>query len=130
MRLSVKKEKTCYRPPKGITEVLTAYPTSIFQRVKNEKKESFIFGDFNLNCLNNNKESNVRHFYHKVFELEFIPLIDKPERVCKNSATIIDNILTNCVFDDTLKKADISHHYPISFTIQTGKNQSKYQTFV
>ena len=65
-----------------------------------------------------------------MFALEFISLIDKPERVCKNSATIIDNILTNCVFDDTLKKADISDHFPISFTIQTGKNQSKYQTFV
>ena len=69
-----------------------------------------------------------------MFELGFIPLIPlvfyKPEKVCKNSATIIDNILTNCVFDDALKKADISDLFPISFTIQTGKNQSKYQNFV
>ena len=76
----------------------------------------------------------MRHFYHKVFELGFIPLIDKPTRVCKNSATIIDNILTNCVFDNTLQKATIkSHildHFPIIFTIQTKKiYQSKCKLF-
>ena len=72
----------------------------------------------------------MRDFYHKVFELGFIPLIDKPTRICKNSATIIDNILTNCVFDNTLKKAIISDYFPIIFTIQTGKNQSKCQDLV
>ena len=69
--------------------------------------------------------SNIRHFYHKVFELGFI-LIEKPTRVYKNSTTKIDNILTNCIFDNTLKKAiirsDTSDHFPIIFTIQTGKN--------
>ena len=95
----------CYRPRKGITENLTAYLTSVFQGVQNVKKKSFIIGDFNLNCLNYNGDSNIGHFYHKVLELEFIPLIDKPTRICKNSATLIENILTNCVFDNILKKA-------------------------
>ena len=119
----------CYRSPKGITENLTAYLASIFQGVQNQKKKSFIIRDFNLNCLNYNEDSNIRHFYHKMFALGFIPLIDKPTRICKNSATIIYNILTNCLFDNTLKKAiikrDISDHFPIIFTIQAGKNQSK-----
>ena len=69
-----------------------------------------------------------------IFRLRFIPLIDKPARVCKNTTTIIDNILTNCVFDNTLKKAiiesDISDHFPIIFTIQTEKNRSKCQNLV
>ena len=73
----------CYRPAKGITEILTVY-LSIFLGVQNENKKIFIIGDFNLNCLNYNEDSNIRHFYHKVFELGFIPLIDKPTRVCKN----------------------------------------------
>ena len=42
----------CYRPPKGITENLTTYFASIFKGVQNEKKKSFMIGDFNLNCLN------------------------------------------------------------------------------
>ena len=75
----------CYRSPKGITENLTVYSTSIFLRVQNEKKESFIFGDFNLNCLNYSEDNNIRHFYQKVFELRCFPLIGKPTRVCKNS---------------------------------------------
>ena len=119
----------CYRSPKGITENLTAYLASIFQGVQNQKKKSFIIRDFNLNCLHYNEDSNIRHFYHKMFELGFIPLIDKPTRICKNSVTIIYNILTNCVFANTLRKAiiksDISDHFPIIFTIQAGKNQSK-----
>ena len=67
----------CYRPPKGITENLTAYLASIFQGAQNEKKNIFIIGDFNLNCLNYNEDSNIRHFYHKVFELGFISYIGK-----------------------------------------------------
>ena len=69
-----------------------------------------------------------------MFELEFIPLIEKPTTVCKNSATIIENILTNCVFDNTIRKAtiksDISDYFPIIFTIQVGKHQSKRQALV
>ena len=78
-----------YRPRKGITENLTAYHNSMFQRGQNEKKKSFLIGDFNRNCLNYNEDSNIRHFYHKMF----IPLIDKTKRVFKNSAIIIENIL-------------------------------------
>ena len=124
----------CYRPPKGITENLTAYLTALFQRIQNQKKKSFMIGDFNLNCLSHNEDSNKKHFYHKVFELWFIPLIGKPRRVCKSRVTKIGNILTGCVFDNTLKKAiiksDISDHSQIIFTIQNRKNQSKCQTLV
>ena len=49
-----------------------------------------------------------------MFELGFIPLFDKPKRVCKNSATIIGNILTNWVFDNTLKKAIVKSDIQIT----------------
>ena len=69
----------------------------------------------------------MRHFYQKVFELRFIRPINKPTRICKSSATIIDNIPINCVFDNILKKAitksNISDYVPIIFIIQTGKNK-------
>ena len=89
----------CYRPLKGIT----VYLASIMQGVQNEKKKGFIISDFSLNCLYYKEDRNMRHFYHKFFELGLIPLIDKPTRVCKNSATITENILANCVFDNPLK---------------------------
>ena len=69
-----------------------------------------------------------------MFELGFIPLIGKPTRFCRSSVTIIENILTNCVFDNTLRKAiiksDISDHFSIIFTIQARKKQTKCQTLV
>ena len=70
----------CYRPTKGITENVTAYLTSISQRVQNEKKKSFIISNFFLNSLNYNQDSNVKHFHHKLFEFKFIPLIVKIAR--------------------------------------------------
>ena len=87
---------------------------SNYELIQNEKKKSFIIDNFNLNCLNWNEYSSVRHFYHKLFKLGFIPLFDKPKRVCQNSAKIIDNILTNCVFDDTLKKAIVKSDFYIT----------------
>ena len=58
-----------------------------------------------------------------MLELGFIPVIDKPIRVCKNNMTKIGNILSNFIFDKTLKKAIIKmiYNFPIIFTIQTGK---------
>ena len=81
----------CYRPSNGITKNLTTYLGSIFQEVQNEKKKIFIINDFNLNYSNYNEDSNIRHFYDKVFELGFISLIDKPTSVCKITVTIIGN---------------------------------------
>ena len=85
----------CYRLLKGVTENLTVCLASIFQGVQNEERVSFIISNFNLNYLNYNENSNIRHVYHKVFELGFIPLINRPTRVCKTSATIIGSLLTN-----------------------------------
>ena len=49
------------------------------------ENKSFIISDFNLNCLNYNEESNIKHFYHKLFEFVFIPLIDKATKLCKDN---------------------------------------------
>ena len=87
-----------------------------------------------MNCLNYNEDRNIKHFYHKVFQFGFIRVINKPTRVGKKSAVIIDNILTNAVFDNNLKKSiitcDISDQFRIIFITQTGKNQSKCQNLI
>ena len=49
-----------YRPPRDITENLTDYLISIFQRAQNEK--SLIISNFNLDCLDYNDDSNIKHF--------------------------------------------------------------------
>ena len=47
-----------------------------------------------------------------MFELGFIPLTDKPTRGYKNSMKIIHSIFSNCVFDNTFKKAMIKSDIP------------------
>ena len=55
-----------------------------------------------MNCFNYNEDRNVKYFYHKVFQLGFTPVMEKPTRVGKNILIIIDNIRTNGVFDNNL----------------------------
>ena len=122
----------CYIPPRDITKNLTDYLISIFQRAQNEK--SLIISNFNLDCLDYNDDSNIKHFQRRVFQLGFVPLINKPKKVCKNSATTIGNINTNLFFYNNLKKviikSDIYDHFPIIFTIQTGKIKANPKLFI
>ena len=59
----------CHWPPKDITENLTPCLASIFQRVQNEKKKSFMIGNFSLNCLKYNIGRNIKHFTTNLFLL-------------------------------------------------------------
>ena len=48
-----------------------------------------------MNCFNYNEDRNIKYFYHKVFQLGFTPVMEKPTRVG-------NNIRTNGVFDNNL----------------------------
>ena len=54
-----------------------------------------------------------------MFEFGMIPTINKPTRVTKHTATVIDNIITNCILNSDFKSAivkmDLSDHFPIIF---------------
>ena len=60
-----------------------------------------------------------------------IPVINKPTRVTKKSATASENIIINSFFNDSLKtgtiKTDISDHFPI-FVATQNFNLSTYPT--
>ena len=52
-----------------------------------------------------------------LFEHGLAPVINKPTRITKRSATAIDHIITNTLVNTDLKtgiiKSDISDHFPI-----------------
>ena len=58
-----------------------------------------------------------------------IPTINKPTRVTSYTATAIDNIITNSIFDNdfesALIKTNVSDHFPIVFTIKLKTTSSK-----
>ena len=49
-------------------------------------------GDYNINLWNYGKHVETNEFVDMLHSHSFIPLIDRPTRIKKQSATLIDNI--------------------------------------
>ena len=58
-----------------------------------------------------------------MFERGAIPLINIPTRVTTSSATLIDNIFTNCVFTTSLKKGIVKTSISDQFTIYSSQSR-------
>ena len=103
------------------------------QILSKEKKDIYIMGDFNINLLNVDVDDKVKEFVDFMCSFGLFSLITKPTRVSSFSATLIDNIFTNCVKDDFCSGifcSDFSDHMPICSinkgnTITTGKVNCK-----
>ena len=80
-------------------------------------KAAFLLEDFNLNVLDYNTNKVVKNFFNLVFQNGFLPLIQRPTRVTRTSATAIDHILTNTVLENKIQpgiiKTDISDYFPM-----------------
>ena len=94
----------CYKPPDGNWKNHCNHLQKMLANAAMENKLYFVTGDFNLNCLEFHRSSQIRQFFNNMFEKGAIPLINRPTRVTTSSATLIDNIFTNCFFDTSLKK--------------------------
>ena len=106
-----------YRPPKGLTEPFEKFLNCIFHETTKSNKKFHIAGDFNLNVLDHDNCKKVQNFLNLLYQNNMIPIINKPTRVTKKTATAIDHIITNCFVDTNFKtaifKSDISDHFPI-----------------
>ena len=85
-------------------------------------------GDFNLNVLDYNKNEKVTKFLNLTSEYGFVPVINKPTRVTKNTATAIYHLITNSLLQRTINtgilKLDISDHFPIFLIAKTEKKMT------
>ena len=75
-------------------------------------------GDYNINLLNYGKHAESTSFIDILYAHSFMSLINRPTRVAKDSATLIDNIFTNCYsnIDNTFQcliYTDVTDHFPI-----------------
>ena len=108
-----------YRPSSGVIKGLNSFLENVFKKANAENKLCFVGGEFNLNCLDYNKNLEVRTFYNRIFAHGCIPLITKPTRVTSKTISLIGNIFTNFIFGTSLKlikgiiKSDVSHHFPV-----------------
>ena len=62
---------------------------------KFQEKPLYLVNGLNINSLDYFRNTHAGDFFNFVFENSISPLINRPTRVTKSSATIIDHILTN-----------------------------------
>ena len=109
-----------YRPPDGDLRITETFLRKILSENTKANKTLFLAGDFNINVLDYEINKKVQNFVNLVFEFSMIPTINKPTRVTSYTATAIDNIITNSIFDNDFEsaiiKTDVSDHFPIIFT--------------
>ena len=76
----------------------------------------YIVGDFNINILEIETDSDISDFLNTIYTFSLLPLIDKPTRITHSSATLIHNIITNDRNHHSssgIIVSDISDHFPI-----------------
>ena len=86
-----------------------------------------MIGDFNMNCLKYHENAKTKYFYDNVFEKGVVPIIDPPTRISEHLTSLIGNILTTDIFNNSLKKciikSDVSDYFPIFFSIRLTKEK-------
>jgi hypothetical protein len=113
---------TIYRIPNTDIASFTDRLSHVMNVIKNESKIGYYLGDYNINLLNNEFHQPTQDFIDLCFAEGYMPLINKPTRISKFSATLIDNIITNDILKTTCQKGillcDISDHFPIFYIDQ------------
>ena len=106
-----------YRMPDKDVNIFNERLNHLFDLIKREKKICYLLGDFNINLLHYETHVPSGDFVDICFSNGFVPLINKPTRITKHSATLIDNFITNNIvnvsFVHGLFLTDISDHLPI-----------------
>ena len=111
-----------YRPPGNKIKEFEETFEEFLLGINREKKQCYLMGDFNIDALKVGQNNLSDNFMNQLLSSSFYPLITKPTRITQNSATLIDNILTNS-FDQNgvngVLFSDLSDHLPV-FTIEIG----------
>ena len=100
----------------------------------NENKTCLICGDTNIDLINVLKHRATSDFLDTLYSRGFYPLISKPSRITRTSATLIDNIFINNL-ESNIKSGliinNISDHLPVFVTyncqIKSKKEENRYR---
>ena len=106
----------------------------LINKFKGQEKQIFLARDVDINSLDYSRNTIVRDFFDIAFQKSIFPVINRPTRVTKTSATIIDHILTNSIIDSLLHsgivKTDISDHFAVFCLLKTNFEQSNIKNII
>ena len=100
--------------------------SSLLADLGDKYEHVFLYGDFNLNVLEFSNNKFITEYIENVFSFGFLQLITRPTRVCENTATILDHILTNSTSLDHntyILCSRLSDHFPIIHQFNICKNK-------
>ena len=104
-----------YRPPKTSITCFNSSLQVILEELSKEHKQIFLMGDFNIDtCKPYRCGSSTQNFTNLLLSSSYFPLIDKPTRIIKKSATLLDNIHSNYCLDNCncgILCTDLSDHF-------------------
>jgi len=89
-----------YRPPGSSVDSFNTYIETFLKSVNKEGKLCYLLGDYNINLINVHTHSPTENLVDIMFSQAFVPLINRPTRVTVNTATLIDHIYTNAIYDE------------------------------
>ena len=94
----------------------TDFLSSLLHKLDNENKQLSLIGDFNINLMNSNSNSDTASFFERISSSLLVPHIIFPTRCTSFSNTLIDNIFSNSTnFQDGISgnlTVAISDHLP------------------
>ena len=120
-----------YKPPDTCINTFIIQFNDLLGRISNERKKCILMADFYIDLLRSDTNHQTTDFIHNMFANAFYPTIIKPTRVTKQTATLIDNIVTN-IHEYSIKSGilynNISDHFPIFTFYELGvKRENEYK---
>ena len=90
-----------YRHPNSDIDEFMKYIAICLTKVNKEKKECYLSGDFNIDLLKYDSNNKYAEFLNTMTSFGFLPHILQPTRISDFSSTIIDNIYSNNLEQDS-----------------------------
>ena len=123
---------TVYKPPDTNVNIFNDHFKDLLRKISNERKKCIIMADFNIDLLKIATNVQTTYFIHGMFASTFYPTISRPTRVTQQTATLIDNIITNMheyPVTSGILYNDISDHFPVfNFYSMERSKREKYTT--
>ena len=84
-----------YRHPSMPMEDFNERTARLFEKLKNEKKQLYVMGDFNVDLMKIGCDLKSAEFFDNITSNLMVPHIILPTRITPHSKTLIDNIYSN-----------------------------------
>ena len=105
-----------YRHPLiDLNEYNHYYLNELLNKLSSENKSVILLSDFKVDLMKYDNRHSTNEFLDSLYSHLFLPHITQPTSIRDSSKTLIDNIFSNTLIENTISgnlTATISHHLP------------------